>query len=190
MPVGAAELALETPGFGSLTLRVGGEFRAPWETPLSWGVWPDRVTLVQGRAVRFAALFCVAESKGNLRGMMDRQNDQERVRLDVFQGEPLALLAVQRLRDEGIPCLMRSLGVGPGGWGMAANLPYAVYVLADDDARAREVLELPVEEGRGPVDQGQLRRWGWSPGVMVVLLLIAVAVLVSAVDGLFGLLLR
>lgn len=120
---------------------------------------------------------------------MDRQDDQERVRLDVFQGEPLARLASQRLRDEGIPCMVRPLGVGPGGWGMAANLPYGVYILAGDEARAREVLELP-GEGRGPEDQEQLRRWGWSPGVMVVLLLIAVAVLVSAVDGLFGLLLR
>jgi hypothetical protein len=123
---------------------------------------------------------------------MDHQNDQEGVRLDVFQGEPLARLASQRLRGEGIPCMVRPLGVGPGGWGMAANLPYAVYVLADDEARAREVLELPPEEGRDPEDQGQgqLQRRGWSTGVMVVLLLVAVAVLVSAVDGLFSLLLR
>ena len=121
---------------------------------------------------------------------MDRQDDQERVRLDVYQGEPLARLAVQRLRDQGIPCMVQPLGVGPGGWGMAANLPYAVYVLADDEARARELLELPEEEGRDPDDQAQVQRRGWSAGVMVILLLVAVAVLVSAVDGLFGLLLR
>lgn len=120
---------------------------------------------------------------------MDRQDDGERVRLDVFQGEPLARLASQRLRDQGIPCVVGPLGVGPGGWGMAANLPYAVYVLADDEARAREVLELPAQERRDPED-GQPKRQGWSTGVMVVLLLLAVAVVVSAADGIFGLLLR
>ena len=121
---------------------------------------------------------------------MDSWDDGERVTLEVFQGEPLARLAGQRLQDEGIPCLVRPLGVGPGGWGMAANLPYAVYVMAADEARARDVLELPVGEDQGTDVQHQPQSRGWSTAVMVVLFIVAAVVLISAVDRLFGALLR
>ena len=68
------------------------------------------------------------------------------VRLTVFNNEVLARLAEQRLHQEHIPCVVRSLGVGPGGWGVATNLPHAVYVLADEEMLAREVLDLPPAE--------------------------------------------
>lgn len=67
---------------------------------------------------------------------------QNQVKLAILGSEPLARLTEQRLRQENIPCVVRSLGVGPGGWGPAANIPHAIYVRASDEMNAREVLEL------------------------------------------------
>ena len=122
--------------------------------------------------------------------MTDTWHDSTRVTLDVFQGEPLARLAAQRLEEEGIPCVVRPLGVGPGGWGMAANLPHAIHVRPSDADRARDVLGMPPigEDGENEVAQAQGRRW--PTGVLVVLVLIAAAVLISAADRLFAALLR
>lgn len=67
---------------------------------------------------------------------------EKQVRLTVFDNEPMARLAEQRLRQGGILCYTRSLGVGPGAWGSAYNLPHALYVYQADTTRAREILEL------------------------------------------------
>ena len=68
------------------------------------------------------------------------------IKLTVMASEPLARLAEQRLHHEGIRCMVRTLGAGPGGWGTAANLPYGLYVKEADEMRARQVLELsPME---------------------------------------------
>ncbi len=75
----------------------------------------------------------------------DRSQHQQ-VRLTVFDNEPTARLAEQRLGQEGIPCVTRSLGGGPGLWGSAYNLPHGLYVYQVDEMRAREVLELTPEE--------------------------------------------
>ena len=117
-------------------------------------------------------------------------NITDRVTIAVFEGEPLARLAAQRLQEEGIPCLAQPLGVGPGGWGLAANLSYALYVLPVDEARARDVLEVlpPPAEGSNGWPEGQQRRW--SAGILVLLLVIAAAVLLNLADRLFGALLR
>ena len=122
--------------------------------------------------------------------MTDTWHDSTRVTLDVFQGEPLARLAAQRLTEEGIPCMVRPLGVGPGGWGMAANLPHALHVRSSDEDRARGVLGMPPtgEGGGDGVARTQARHWPTS--VVVILVLIAAAVLISAADRLFAALLR
>jgi hypothetical protein len=111
---------------------------------------------------------------------------ERQVRVAVFEGEPLARLAAQRLQEAGVPCVVHSIGVGPGGWGMAANLPYAVSVLPADQRRAREVLELPPAEipEREGVPQRRPTR------MALVLLLIAAAVLLSVADRLFEAILR
>ena len=67
---------------------------------------------------------------------------ENQVRLTVFDNEPMARLAEQRLHQAGILCYTRSLGVGPGAWGSAYNLPHALYVHQADATRAREILEL------------------------------------------------
>ena len=73
-----------------------------------------------------------------------QRHRQKQVPLTVFNSEPLAKLAEQRLRQEGIPCFTRSLHGGPGLWGSAyPNLPHALYVHEADEMRARETLDLP-----------------------------------------------
>lgn len=66
-------------------------------------------------------------------------------RLAVFPDEPSARLAEGRLREAGIPCLVKALGVGPGGWGVALSLPHALYVREEDLERARLLLDLGEE---------------------------------------------
>ena len=101
----------------------------------------------------------------------------------VYEGEPLARLAAQRLADEGIGSAVRPIGVGPGGWGMAANLPYAVDVPDEDLERAREVLQLAPEE---PEEADGSGRTGRSSTIVLVMLIILAAVLVmSAADAVF-----
>ena len=77
---------------------------------------------------------------------------RKQIRLTTYENEPLARLAEQRLRQDDIPCVVGSLGVGTGGWGSTSNLPHAIYVKAADEMRAREVLDLDPAEiaERGP----------------------------------------
>ena len=77
---------------------------------------------------------------------MDNSRRGKQIRLAIFDNEPLARLAEQRLLEENIPCVVRSLGAGPGVWGVATNMPHALYVKADDEMRAREVLDLDPAE--------------------------------------------
>lgn len=70
----------------------------------------------------------------------------KQVQLTVFDNEPMARLAEQRLRQEGIPCFIRSLGPGPGATGSAFLLPHALHVYQADEMLAREVLGLAPQE--------------------------------------------
>ena len=103
------------------------------------------------------------------------------VKLTVFQNEALARLAEQRLGQERILCVVRSLGAGPGGWGVATNLPHALYVLAEEEMLAREVLNIPpaeiAERETRPVPPLQVPTL-----TLVGLLVIAAAVLILGVQ--------
>jgi hypothetical protein len=80
-------------------------------------------------------------------GLLEGERGKQ-VRLTVFDNEPMARLAEQRLRQAGIPCYTRSLGVGPGATGSAFYQPCALYVYQADATRAREILKLaPAETG-------------------------------------------
>ena len=73
---------------------------------------------------------------------------REQVRIATFDGEPLARLWEQRLQEEGIPCIVKSLGAGYGAWGGNAFLPHALYVLSGDREQAAAMLseaDLPVD---------------------------------------------
>ena len=112
------------------------------------------------------------------------------VTLEVFQSEPLARMAANRLEAEGIRCMVRAVGVGPGGWGLAANVPHALDTWEEDAVQAREVLNLmpaEIEERtREPIGGGtSLPRLVF----LFVLAIVAIALVVQAADAVFGALL-
>ncbi len=104
---------------------------------------------------------------------------QKQIQLTVFNNEPEARMAEQRLFQEGIPCITKSLGGGPGLWGTAYNLPHGVYVYEEDATQARELLGLDAEgvalgddSARGP----ELRTsWGWVALVIAIALTLVIA---------------
>ena len=112
-------------------------------------------------------------------GQPDQPPDRRRqVVLKVFDNEPMARLSEQRLRQEDIPCLVKSLHGGPGMWGSAYNLPHALYVYEADQMTAREVLELPPQElAEREVDpaSNSRRSRAASGGVWIIVLVIALA---------------
>jgi hypothetical protein len=95
----------------------------------------------------------------------------------------MARLAAQRLEQEGIVCSVRPVGVGPGGWGFAANLPYALEVRDEDTDRARDILELLPEDlasdGPGAASGGRRTM------ILVVLVVAAMAVVMGLADAIF-----
>lgn len=87
---------------------------------------------------------------------------QKQIRLTGFDNEPMARLAEQRLKQSGVPCVIRSLRGGPGLWGSSYNLPHDLYVFEDDRVMAREALDLeesPEEEPEGLPRQHNLGFW-------------------------------
>lgn len=112
------------------------------------------------------------------------------VTLEVYPSEPLARMAAQRLELEGIQCMVRAVGVGPGGWGVAANIPHALDTWEEDAVHARQILELmPAEINE------RLRATAGDPSrfpviVLVVFIIIAAAIILQVADALFGRLFR
>ena len=98
--------------------------------------------------------------------------EERTVRLAVFPDEPSARLAEGRLLGAGIPCLVKALGVGPGGWGVAVSLPHALYVRREDLERARSLLGLEEEP--------EARRLPPVPWWMAVLLVLLAGAVVLA----------
>ena len=107
---------------------------------------------------------------------------ERQVRLTVFNNEPMARLAEQRLRQMDIPCFIRCLRGGPGLWGSAYNLPHDLYIYESDEPQAREVLELAPRE---PVaSDEQIYHRDSAPNLWLVLVgaVLAVAVLLAMVS--------
>ena len=77
---------------------------------------------------------------------MFQEPNRKQVSLMVYDNEPTARMAEQRLNLEGVPCLVKSLGGGPGLWGTAYNLSHDLLVYEGDEMRAREILEIPPQE--------------------------------------------
>ena len=111
-----------------------------------------------------------------------QEHQRRLVRLGVWESEPLARLAAARLEEAGIVCTVQSLGVGPGGWGMAANLPHALYVSPLEEEAARILLDLdkaPAAPESRPYTAG-------SMAIRAILLVIALAVVLGLADQVFG----
>ena len=115
---------------------------------------------------------------------------EKTVTLEVFQSEPLARMAASRLETEGIQCMVRSVGAGPGLWGLAANVPHALDTWEGDAEAARDILNLmpaEIEERtREPLDGGTS-----LPRLLLlfVLAIVAIALVVQVADRAFGALL-
>ena len=115
-----------------------------------------------------------------------RRNRGKQVRLSIFDNEPMAQMAEQRLRSEGIPAMVRSLHGGPGLWGSAFNLPHGLYVFQADEMDARDVLGMPPPEtiergspGQGS-ESGPAGRRVTSVGIIVVAAVIVIALTLTA----------
>ena len=112
----------------------------------------------------------------------------KQVQLTMFNNEPMARLAEQRLRLEGIPSLIRSSHGGPGLWGSAYNLPHGLYVFQSDEMQARDILALaPLEiaerdQATGSELDHQNRAWIIVAVIAIVLVLVITA---PAFVGLF-----
>ena len=108
------------------------------------------------------------------------------VTLEVYSSEPLARMAAQRLEQEGILCMVRAVGVGPGGWGVAANIPHALDTWEDDAVLAREVLELLPQELNERLQETAGAPARFPLIVLAVLGIVAAAIIIQAADALFG----
>ena len=109
------------------------------------------------------------------------RREEKQVRLTVFDNEPMARLAEQRLREVGIPSVTRSLRGGPGIWGSAYNLPHDLYVHESDEMRAREVLELtPLErierEAQPSPQESNHNIWMVLASAMLVVLFLVIMI--------------
>ena len=90
-------------------------------------------------------------------------------------------MAEQRLRLEGIPCLVRSLRGGAGLWGTAFNLPHDLIVYEGDEIRAREVLDIGSEQvlERGAQEsQTVIPQWMVTVTILVLVAFLALAAVV------------
>ena len=113
---------------------------------------------------------------------------RKQVSLRVYDNEPTARMAEQRLQLEGIPCLVRSLRGGPGLWGTAYNLPHDLLVYEGDEARARDILKIvPREEREGEqlseergVQRSQLMpQWMVTATIVAIVAFIALTVVIA-----------
>ena len=77
---------------------------------------------------------------------MFREPEGKQVSLKVFDNEPTARMAEQRLNLKGVRCLVKSLRGGPGLWGTAYNLPHDLLVHESDEMQARDILKIPPNE--------------------------------------------
>lgn len=107
---------------------------------------------------------------------------EKQVRVAVFDNEPLARLAEQRLREMGIPCLTRCLRGGPGLWGSAYNLPHDLVVYESDQGRARELLDLGPSENIEGADQGEQAASNSNLGLVLIGAVMGVVFLVIMIS--------
>lgn len=86
------------------------------------------------------------------------ETERRQVSLRVFNNEPTARMAEQRLQMAGIPCLIRSLRGGAGLWGTTYNLPHDLLVYEEDQVWASEVLGIVLRE-QGEDLSSRISRW-------------------------------
>ena len=119
---------------------------------------------------------------------MFQERARKQVRLRVYDNEPTARMAEQRLQLEGIPCLVRSLRGGPGLWGTANNLPHDLLVYEGDEARARDILKIVPREEREGEQLSEMRgeqrsqlmpQWMVTATIVAIVAFIALTVVIA-----------
>ena len=99
------------------------------------------------------------------------------VRLHIYENEPTARMAEQRLYSQGVPAMVRSLQGGPGLWGSAFNLPHGLYIFQSDEPKARQILGLDSADSPDNDGPPPERR---SPGPIWVVVAIVIALMLIA----------
>ena len=119
---------------------------------------------------------------------MFQEPARKQVSLRVYDNEPTARMAEQRLQLEGIPCLVRSLRGGPGRWGTANNLPHDLLVYEGDEARARDILKVVPREEREGEQLSEMRgeqrsqimpQWMVTATIVAIVAFIALTVVIA-----------
>ena len=119
---------------------------------------------------------------------MFQEPARKQVSLRVYDNEPTARMAEQRLQQEGIPCLVRSLRGGPGLWGTAYNLPHDLLVYEGDEARARDILKIVPREEREGEQLSEMRgeqrsqlmpQWMVTATIVAIVAFIALTVVIA-----------
>jgi len=119
---------------------------------------------------------------------MFQEPARKQVSLRVYDNEPTARMAEQRLQLEGIPCLVRSLRGGPGLWGTAYNLPHDLLVYEGDETRARNILKVVPREEREGEQLSEMRgeqrsqlmpQWMVAATIVAIVAFIALTVVIA-----------
>ena len=119
---------------------------------------------------------------------MFQEPARKQVSLRVYDNEPTARMAEQRLQLEGIPCLVRSLRGGPGLWGTANNLPHDLLVYEGDEALARDILKIVPREEREGEQLSEMRgeqrsqlmpQWMVTATIVAIVAFIALTVVIA-----------
>jgi len=119
---------------------------------------------------------------------MFQEPARKQVSLRVYDNEPTARMAEQRLQLEGIPCLVRSLRGGPGLWGTAYNLPHDLLVYEGDETRARNILKVVPREEREGEQLSEMRgeqrsqlmpQWMVTATIVTIVAFIALTVVIA-----------
>ena len=108
------------------------------------------------------------------------------VTLEVYSSEPLARMAAGKLELEGIRCMVRAVGVGPGGWGVAATVPHALDTWEEEADLAREILDIAPTEDEGRPVNPQAPQSRFPVVVMLVLTIVVAAIVIQAADAVFS----
>jgi hypothetical protein len=111
---------------------------------------------------------------------MGRRQQVEQELVTTYNNEPLARLAAQQLQGAHIDCVVQPIGAGPGGWGLAVDIPYALFVHPADKKRTRMLLNLPSHE----VSEQNMQVSRTRP--IFILIIVAVTATIIFADRLFG----
>ena len=142
----------------------------------------DGELMARANRPEMSASPCPTEASLRVVMGFPNRSRSKQVRLAVFDSEPMARLAEQRLWESGIPSLTRCLRGGPGIWGSAYNLPHDLYVYEADQELARQVLELPDVAESEEQETPARSNWGLWFAVAIITLTLVLGIIVPLIS--------